>query len=88
MDKTLESVYRQAAAEFIIVELDLASTFCQLALSADNLVRADRNIGNAKHALQTALSVGKRVDLRLRDKEIIDEKIFHVESLLVELSRE
>lgn len=87
VDKTPESIYRQAAAEFIIVALDLAFTFCQLALSTDNLIRADRNICNAKHALQTALSVGTHVDLRLREKQIIDEKVFHVESLLAELTR-
>ena len=87
MDMLPESVYRQAAAEFIIIELDLAFTFCQLALSTDNFVRADRNIANAKRSLQAALSVEKHVDVRLRDKQIKDEKILHVESLLAELAR-
>ena len=72
---------------FIIVELDLAFTYCQLALSSDNLGRTERNIINAKQALQTALNVDKRVAFPLRDKQIIDEKILHVESLLSELTR-
>jgi hypothetical protein len=42
-----ESVYRQAAVQCIIVGRDLSSTFCQLALSSDDLGRADRNIINA-----------------------------------------
>lgn len=87
VDKTPESVYRQAAVQFIIVELDLAFTYCQLALSSDNLGRTERNIINAKQALQTALNVEKRVAFPLRDKQIIDEKILHVESLLSELTR-
>ncbi len=87
VNKTPESVHRQAAVESINVGLDLAFTFCQLALSTDNLGRADRNINNAKQALQGALSVEKRVAFRLRDKQIIDEKIFHVESLLAALAR-
>ena len=87
VDKTPESVYRQAAVEFILVERDLAFTFCQIALSSDNPGRAERNIINAKHALQAALNVEKRAAFRLRDKQVIDEKILHVESLLSELAR-
>ena len=87
VDKTPESVYRQAAVEFVLVELDLASTYCHVALSTNNHAHAERNINNAKQALQVALTVEKRAAFRLRDKQIIDEKIFHVESLLAELVR-
>ena len=87
MDETPESVYRQAAVEFVIVGLDLAFTYCHLALSIDDLLRADRNINNAKQALQAALTVEQRAPFRLRDKQIIDEKISRVESLLAELAR-
>ena len=89
VDKTPESVCRQAgqaSVELVLLELDLASTFCHVALSTNNLARAERNINNAKQALQVALNVEKRVAFRLRDKQIIDEKIFHVESLLAELA--
>lgn len=82
-----KSVYRQTAADFIIVELDLAITFCQIALSTNNPVSANRNTENTTFALRAALSAEKRLDIRLRDKRIIDEKRFRVESLLVELAR-
>lgn len=87
MDETPESAYRQTAVEFVIVGLDLAFTFCHLAFCTDDLVRADRNINNARQALQVALTVEKRAAFRRRDKQIIDEKIFRVESLLAELAR-
>lgn len=87
MDETPESAYRQTAVEFVIVGLDLAFTFCHLAVCTDDLVRADRNISNARQALQLALTVEKRGAFRRGDKQIIDEKIFRVESLLAELAR-
>lgn len=87
VDETPESAYRQAAVEFVIVGLDLALTFCHLAFSTDDLVRADRNINNARQAFQAALTIEKRAAFRQRDKQIIDEKIFRVESLLAELAR-
>ena len=87
MDETPESAYQQTAVEFVIVGLDLAFTFCHLAVCTDDFVRADRNINNARQALQVALTVEKRTAFRRRDKQIIDEKIFRVESLLAELVR-
>ena len=87
VEKPSKSVYRQTAADFIIVELDLAITFCQIALSTDNPVSANRNTENATFALRTALSAEKRLDIRLRDERIIDQKRFRAESLLVELAR-
>jgi len=87
VDETPESAYRQTALEFVIAGLDLAFTFCHLATCTDDLVRADRNINNAKQALQVALTVEKRAAFRRRDQQIIDEKIFRVESLLAELAR-
>src|SRR6516225_2652986 len=87
VEEPSKSVYRQTAADFIIVELDLAITFCQIALSTDNPVSANRNTENATFALRAALSAEKRLDIRLRDKRIIDQKRFPAESLLVELAR-
>ncbi|HEX2662762.1 MAG TPA: hypothetical protein VHM93_08005 [Candidatus Acidoferrum sp.] len=87
MDERSKFVYRQTAADFVIVELDLALTYCRLALSTNNPVSVSRNIENAKRALQAALSTERRLDVRPRDKGIIAEKSFRVESLLVELAR-
>jgi hypothetical protein len=86
VDERSESVYRQSVADFVIVELDLALTYCRLALSTKNPVRVSRNIENAKRALQAGLSAERRLDIRSRDKGIILEKSLRVESLLVELA--
>ena len=67
--------------------LDLALTYCRLALSTNNPVSVSRNIENAKRAFQAALSTERRLGIRPRDKAIIAEKSFRVESLLVELAR-
>jgi hypothetical protein len=85
--ETPESAYRQTAVEFVIIGLDLAFTFCHLPVCTDDLGRADRNINNARQALQPALTVEKRAVFRRRDKQIIDEKVFRVESLLARLAR-
>jgi len=87
VEEPSKSVYRQTAADFIIVELDLAITFCQIALSTNNPVSANRNTENAALALRAALGAEKRLDIRLRDKRIIDQKRLRAESLLVELAR-
>jgi len=87
VEEPSKSVYSQTAADFIIVELDLAITFCQIALSTNNPVSANRNTENATFALRAALSPEKRLDIRLRDKRIIDKKRFRAESLLVALAR-
>lgn len=86
MDTPLQSVYRQTAVDFIFVELDLAFTFGQVALSTDDPVGANRNIENAKRALRAALNAKQRLDVRPRDKQIFEKKSLQVESLLVELA--
>jgi len=83
-----ESVYRRTAVDFIIAELDLAFTFCQVALSTDNPAYANRNIENAKRALQAASKAEKHRAIRSRDKQIFAEKSLQVESLLMELARQ
>ena len=61
MGEPSESVYRRTAVDFIIVELDLAFTLCQVALSTDNPVYANRNMENAKRALQAASKAEKHL---------------------------
>lgn len=87
VDERSESVYRQTAADFVNVESDLALTYCRLALSTNNPASVRRNSENAKRALRAALSAERLLDIGPRDKGIIGEKSFRVESLLVELTR-
>ena len=87
VDTASESVYRQTAVDFIIVELDLALTFCQVALSTENPASANRNIQNAKRALRAALNAERLLDVRPQDRQIFQQKSLQVESLLMDLGR-
>ena len=85
VDERSESVYRQTAADFVNLELHLALTYCRLASSTNNPASVRRNSENAKRALR-ALSAERLLDIGPRDKGIIGEKSFRVESLPVELT--
>ena len=76
---------RAAAADFVSTELELAMTFCHIALSSHNLDRARRNIQNATKAHDSALHFlddaqpSRAADLRIR------RKLTQLEGLLREL---
>lgn len=44
----------QLSAEFVRIELELAITFCQIALLADDVEKARRNVGYAQRAYEVA----------------------------------
>ena len=48
-------------ARFVEVELDLAITFCQVALAADNRDKFQRNIAHARSAYKTATRSWNRI---------------------------
>ncbi len=75
--------YQQAAADFILTELDLAIAFCQLALSTSDPLRADRNADKAKRALQAAGRAQERFPIGPHDKQTIAEKTSRIESLFI-----
>jgi hypothetical protein len=53
--KQLMQALEATRFEFVLVELDLASTFCEIAVSAPDRMRAARNAENARRAYQAAV---------------------------------
>jgi hypothetical protein len=80
-----QRVQRAAAADFVSTELDLAMTFCNIALSSHNLNKVRRNIQNATKAHNSALHFlddvhpSRSAALRIRGK------LTQLEDLLREL---
>jgi len=74
--------------EFINIELDLAITFCQLAMSTEHPDKAERNVANAhrayqaaSHRLETPTTFGPE------STPEIDQKMRQLERLLVDVDR-
>ena len=53
--RQLRQEQRVATAQFVATELDLAITFCQIALSSTNRSKVLRNVENATRARDSAL---------------------------------
>lgn len=70
---------RATAADFVSTELDLAITFCRIALSTHNQNKINRNVENASRARESALhfledshptpAVGRRLRRKLTQLE-------------------
>ena len=74
--------HKAASLQFLITELDTATTFCQVALMTKNGATADRNLRNAVIARDTALEVRNRLTLSEDDKDVIANKLSRLDSLL------
>ena len=83
----LEKRQKLVRAEFVEVELDLAITFCQIALSSGNEEKAERNEGHAEEAYQSAMRFLGKSDGGEPLKKQIAEKLDRLRSLLSELRR-
>lgn len=72
-------------ARFIIAELDLAITFCQIALTSRSALRADRNVENANRALEAVARMRQRIRLTQDEEKEVTEKTSTLSSLLEQL---
>jgi len=70
---------------FILAELDLAATFCQRASSASDSTDAERNLGLALTAYETAIRFAKDANLTPERGQQIKEKIERLDAILYEL---
>jgi hypothetical protein len=71
--------------EFISTELDLAITFCEMAISAHDPHKSERNANNAKRAFAAALHRSEARATGSKSTPEIDEKFRRLERLLAEL---
>ena len=56
----LERLTEDAQTEFVRIEIELAITFCDIALTSDDPERTQRNIHNALRGYEAAMRFGQR----------------------------
>lgn len=72
-------------AEFVLVELELAITFCQIALSSGDHQKVERNETHADEAHESALRFLHAAQVREPIKKEIEEKLQKLRKLLNEV---
>ena len=70
--------------DFVLTELDLGITFCELAQSAQDEETKERNIRNARKAYD-ALHFLEGLNLSKAEQQLIKEKASRLKSLLEQL---
>jgi len=74
-------------ARFVLAELEMAITFCGLALSTDEASTRRRNIENAIKGYRTALRFSKVPGHNLEEQEEFQEKLDNLTALLLRLGQ-
>jgi hypothetical protein len=82
----LLQAHEEIKLQFISTELDMAVTFCELAFSAADPERAERNFQNAHRAYEAAMRRLADAGMPEPDREIAG-KIKRVEELFSDLDR-
>jgi len=85
--EALREDHEALCLQFINAELDLAITFCQMALSAEDYRKAERNAGNAKRAFAAASHRLEAPTTGSKSTPEIDQKLQRVGRLLSDLDR-
>lgn len=85
--RILEERQKQVRAEFIEVELDLATTFSQIALSSGDREKIERNEAHAQEAHESALRFWSTVQIGEPLQREIEEKLKHLRKLLEEVKK-
>jgi len=82
---TPTEIPNEAGLGFVLVELDLGATFCELALSTQNVETEERNTRNARKAHHNALNFLQRLSPESAEQTLINEKFSHLNELLEQL---
>jgi hypothetical protein len=78
---------KELRSEFINVELELGITFCEIAASASDAEKSQRNMLHAKQAYEAAVHFMRTADGSGSLKKQIEEKMTRLQSLLNELQQ-
>jgi hypothetical protein len=70
---------------FVLVELDLGATFCELALSTQNEENKKRNTRNGRKAYDSALHFLQKLSPESDEQSLINEKFSRLNGLLERL---
>jgi len=71
--------------DFVLSELDLGATFCEVALSTQDKKTKERNIRNARKAYNTALHLLQRLRLGSAEQARFEEKALRLKALFERL---
>jgi hypothetical protein len=74
-----------AGLGFVLVELDLGATFCELALSTQNQENKERNTRNGRKAYDSAIHFLQRLSPDNAEQTLINEKFSRLNELLERL---
>jgi hypothetical protein len=74
-----------AGLGFVLVELDLGATFCELALSTQNEENKERNTHNARKAHDSAIHFLQTLSPESAEQALINEKFSRLKELLERL---
>jgi hypothetical protein len=74
-----------AGLGFVLVELDLGATFCELALSTRNEENKERNTRNARKAYDSALHFLQTLSPESAEQALINEKFSRLNELFERL---
>ncbi len=77
--------FSAAGVSFLLIELDLAITFCESGLITSNPVHAQQNADRVRDALSTVVRMQDRISLTQPEKDQIAAKTAKVTKLLAQL---
>src|SRR5215831_20078837 len=83
----LASNHNEAKYRFILTELDLAITFCDVALSSDDRGRSTRNTENARQAYRAATHFLEGANFSDNEKAHLYERVARLRNLLRRVDR-
>ena len=87
VDRIAEN-FRNLQLDFINSELELAATFCEVALGSSFPQGVERNRENAKRALESAEHALRKAHLTQTENATVLEKLKRVRELLGELQKQ
>jgi hypothetical protein len=87
-EKELREQFESNQIQFLLIEVDTATTFCSVAKSSANPERMKRNIANARTAYDTLLKFMDRANFDAASKSEFDHKFARLETLLRDLGQQ
>jgi hypothetical protein len=78
-------IFNAMVLHFVLEELDLGTTFCDVALCANDLGKKERNSRNARRAYESALHFLPRLNLACAEHEVVQAKVSRLNDLLEQL---
>ena len=74
--------------QFLLTELDTATTFCNVAKSSQDPEKTKRNVANACDGYKTVQKFAPNAHFDAESKAEFDDKLTHLKSLLRELGQQ